>query len=196
MTTPGRISHERLLLDVLRESLNDLPDAEIYSGLKPENRFGLAGWELALIQRFQFGDLRVELPHCTVVVEVESAGASATSSSTGRYSRRRLCQSASSWCIYSGWLAKATTSRTDDSGRSLSSACAKISLPLGAGGPKTGRPEPSPIATRPRASWDRCWTSFVPPAAASTAEANHGGFGCGTLHGTSERGVRSRSAPR
>jgi hypothetical protein len=74
MATPSRISHERLLLDVLSESLNDLPDAEIYSGLKPENRFGLAGWELALIQRFQFGDLRVELPQCTVVIEVESAG--------------------------------------------------------------------------------------------------------------------------
>lgn len=69
-----RVSHERLALETLRAAIADLPNAEVFSGQGGGNRFGIDGWELALVQRFQFGDLRVETPAATIVVEVESGG--------------------------------------------------------------------------------------------------------------------------
>lgn len=72
--SPARVSHERVFLDAIRAELEGIPNAEVFSGLKPENRYELKGWELSLIQRFQFDDLRVELPDCAVVIEAESAG--------------------------------------------------------------------------------------------------------------------------
>jgi hypothetical protein len=38
------------------------------------NRMPIPGWELAPTQLFQYGDLRLEGPDSTVVIEVESAG--------------------------------------------------------------------------------------------------------------------------
>ncbi|MGH3172064.1 MAG: hypothetical protein ACRDN0_40190, partial [Trebonia sp.] len=38
------------------------------------NRFGVPGWDLLTLQQFQYGDLRIELPTTTVIVETESAG--------------------------------------------------------------------------------------------------------------------------
>src|SRR5258708_7714808 len=69
-----RVSHERLALETLRSAIADLPHAEVSSGQGGGNRFAVDGWELTLLQQFQFGDLRVEAPAATIVVEVESGG--------------------------------------------------------------------------------------------------------------------------
>jgi hypothetical protein len=69
-----RVSHERLALETLRAAIGDLPDVEVFSGQAGSNRFGIGGWELSMLQQFQFGDLRVETPAATIVAEVESAG--------------------------------------------------------------------------------------------------------------------------
>jgi hypothetical protein len=69
-----RVSHERLALETLRAAIVDLHDVEVFSGQGGRNRFAIDGWELALLQQFQFGDLRVETQAATIVVEVESAG--------------------------------------------------------------------------------------------------------------------------
>lgn len=53
-------------------SLN-INDDCIQQGMGHANRFE-CGFDLVGSQRFQFGDLRVELPDRTVVVEIESAG--------------------------------------------------------------------------------------------------------------------------
>jgi hypothetical protein len=69
-----RVSHERLALETLRAAIAGLAHADAFSGQGGGNRFGIDGWELALLQQFQFGDLRVETPAATIVVEVESGG--------------------------------------------------------------------------------------------------------------------------
>ena len=70
---PGRVSHERELLAILRVAVADLP-GQCVSGQGSTNRFGIDGWDLSGIQQFQFGDLRIEVPGATVLVEAESAG--------------------------------------------------------------------------------------------------------------------------
>src|SRR3954463_11375146 len=72
--TPTRVSHERIPLASLSRSLEDIEGIEVFTGQGGGNRFGLSGWELTLGQQFQFGDLRVETPTTTVVIEVESGG--------------------------------------------------------------------------------------------------------------------------
>jgi hypothetical protein len=69
-----RVSHERLALETLRAAIGDVDDIEVFSGQGGGNRFGIDGWELALLQQFQFGDLRIETSKATIIVEVESAG--------------------------------------------------------------------------------------------------------------------------
>jgi hypothetical protein len=61
-------------LAILTESLADTPDAVVTRGQGANNKFSVAGWELSPLQQFQFGDLRIELPGATLVVEAESAG--------------------------------------------------------------------------------------------------------------------------
>ena len=68
-----RISHEGALLALLRDAVADL-GVECVTGQGGSNRFGIDGWRLSRLQQFQFGDLRIELPTMTVLVEAESAG--------------------------------------------------------------------------------------------------------------------------
>ena len=68
-----RVSHEDALLAHLRVAVADL-GVECVTGQGINNRFGIYGWELSRLQQFQFGDLRIELPTTTVLVETESAG--------------------------------------------------------------------------------------------------------------------------
>jgi hypothetical protein len=72
--TTSRVSHERIALASLQRALQGLSGIAVFSGQGGGNRFGLSGWELTLGQQFQFGDLRVETPTRTIVVEVESGG--------------------------------------------------------------------------------------------------------------------------
>ncbi|OBF58325.1 hypothetical protein A5787_23515 [Mycobacterium sp. 852002-50816_SCH5313054-b] len=68
-----RISHERPLLVLLRDAVADL-GVDCVTGHAGSNRFGIDGWRLSRPQQFQFGDLRIELPTTTVLVETESGG--------------------------------------------------------------------------------------------------------------------------
>src|SRR3954452_7303983 len=76
----------------------DIQGIEVFSGQGGGNRFGLSGWELTLGQQFQFGDLRVETPTTTVVVEVESGGGIGNLAkywpllATGAIGKRFVCQ--------------------------------------------------------------------------------------------------------
>lgn len=72
--TRRRISHEAALLALLREALVDDLGTTGVSGQGANNRFSIAGWDLSASQQFQFGDLRIELPRSTLVIEAESAG--------------------------------------------------------------------------------------------------------------------------
>ena len=69
-----RTSHESIILARIRESIADLAEVSYASGMGSANRFPLAGWELVGAQQFQFGDLRIETPTTTIVVEAESGG--------------------------------------------------------------------------------------------------------------------------
>lgn len=69
-----RVSHEALILAKLRDALGTVPRASFATGMGAANRFPLAGWDLVGMQQFQFGDLRIETPTATIVVEAESAG--------------------------------------------------------------------------------------------------------------------------
>lgn len=71
---PPRISYERVALTSLERALEGLNGIEVFKGQGGGNRFGVSGWEQTVVQQFQFGDLRVETPTTTVVVEVESGG--------------------------------------------------------------------------------------------------------------------------
>jgi hypothetical protein len=68
-----RISYEGALLAPLQDALAGL-GVECVTGQGANNKFGIEGWGLSAIQQFQFGDLRIELPSATVLVETESAG--------------------------------------------------------------------------------------------------------------------------
>lgn len=72
--TPKRVSWEKLLLDEIRQQLSLDPAIEHFSGMAAVNRYDVPAWELTVLQRFQFGDLRIETPTTTLVVEAESAG--------------------------------------------------------------------------------------------------------------------------
>jgi hypothetical protein len=74
VATPARISHEKAALESLERTLEGITGIQVFRGQGGGNRFGPSGWELTVGQQFQFGDLRVETPRATVVVEVESAG--------------------------------------------------------------------------------------------------------------------------
>jgi hypothetical protein len=50
-----------------------LADVQVFGGFAGDNRFD-CGFELMPNQRFQFGDLRIELPDRTIIIEMESAG--------------------------------------------------------------------------------------------------------------------------
>jgi hypothetical protein len=69
-----RVSHEALILAKLRDALADLPRVTYATGMGAANRFPLQGWNLVGSQQFQFGDLRIETPTTTIVVEAESGG--------------------------------------------------------------------------------------------------------------------------
>lgn len=58
----------------MRDPLSDLPDLTYITGMGAGNRLPLDGWDLVGNQRFQFGDLRIETPTTTILIEAESAG--------------------------------------------------------------------------------------------------------------------------
>lgn len=68
-----RVSHEKAAIEALSTALGSLSEVTTFSGLASANRVD-PGWDLPPNQRFQFGDLRIESPETTVVVEFESAG--------------------------------------------------------------------------------------------------------------------------
>jgi hypothetical protein len=72
--TLKRVSHEALILARLRDALADLTGIKSTTGMGGANRFPVHGWDLSLGQQFQFGDLRLETPRTTIIVEAESAG--------------------------------------------------------------------------------------------------------------------------
>lgn len=69
-----RTSFERLAIDKLRAALGDRVAAEPTSGMGGLNRIAPESWELKVMQRFQFGDLRYETDRTRVIVEAESGG--------------------------------------------------------------------------------------------------------------------------
>jgi hypothetical protein len=71
---PERVSFERQAVDRLLVALEGIPDTVVFRGMGPANRLAITGWDLPEARHFQFGDLRVEGPSSTVVVEIESAG--------------------------------------------------------------------------------------------------------------------------
>ena len=64
----SRISHENLALARFRE-LAEANGFKVFSGQGAGNRIVIDGGVY-----YQFGDLRVELPDCTLIIEVESSG--------------------------------------------------------------------------------------------------------------------------
>ena len=70
----ARVSHERAAIEQLRSAIGDRVGAEPSSGMGGLNRIAPHAWELKVIQRFQFGDLRYESDTVRVIVEVESGG--------------------------------------------------------------------------------------------------------------------------
>jgi hypothetical protein len=73
-TTLTRTSFEAQAIASLREAIGDRITAEPVSGMGGMNRIAPESWELKVMQRFQFGDLRYETETARVVVEVESGG--------------------------------------------------------------------------------------------------------------------------
>ena len=70
----SRQSFERRAIDMLREAIGDRVKVEPVSGMSALNRIAPDSWELKVMQRFQFGDLRYETAEVRLVVEVESGG--------------------------------------------------------------------------------------------------------------------------
>jgi len=68
-----RVSYERLAVDAATAELASIPGIDIHRGQGGSNRFSVPGWNTSPSQAFQFGDLRLESPAATVVVEYESA---------------------------------------------------------------------------------------------------------------------------
>jgi hypothetical protein len=72
--TPTRTLFEAQAIASLRDAIGDRVSAEPVSGMGGLNRIAPERWELKVLQRFQFGDLRYEASESRVVVEVESGG--------------------------------------------------------------------------------------------------------------------------
>lgn len=70
---PSRVSYERVAVDAAIAELEPITGIKIFRGQGGSNRFSVPGWTTASNQAFQFGDLRVDSPRTTVVVEYESA---------------------------------------------------------------------------------------------------------------------------
>src|SRR5438445_8667634 len=51
-----------------------MPRATLSYGQGNANKFAITEWSLPVLRHFQFGDLRIETPSRTVVIEVESGG--------------------------------------------------------------------------------------------------------------------------
>ena len=60
-TGQKRISHERIAVDALIESVGETA-AQVHRGYTPDNRLPVPGWESTPLQQLQFGDLRYEQP--------------------------------------------------------------------------------------------------------------------------------------
>jgi hypothetical protein len=73
-THAKRTSFEAQAIAALRVAIGDRVLAEPMSGMGGANRIAPGSWELKVMQRFQFGDLRYEAEHARVIVEVESRG--------------------------------------------------------------------------------------------------------------------------
>jgi predicted RNase H-like nuclease len=69
-----RPSPESAAVARLLDELGTLPGVAVSRGAGADNRIDVPGWDLPPVGRPQFGDLRLEGPHCRVVVEVETAG--------------------------------------------------------------------------------------------------------------------------
>lgn len=73
-TALSRTSYERQAIEEVRAALGDRVMVEPSSGMGGFNRLAPDSWELTVMQRFQFGDLRYENDRTRVIVEVESGG--------------------------------------------------------------------------------------------------------------------------
>lgn len=71
---PARVSWEQRAIQQLRDEIGDRVSIEPVSGMGGLNRKAPESWELKVMQRFQFGDLRYQTERMRVVVEVESGG--------------------------------------------------------------------------------------------------------------------------
>lgn len=71
---PERVSHEAAAITALADQLGELPGITVSSGQGRENRLAAPGLDPERGRSWQFGDVRFESPHATVVVEFESAG--------------------------------------------------------------------------------------------------------------------------
>jgi hypothetical protein len=71
---PARTSHEKQAVDRLLELIGPLDGVTAHRGPTADNRIGVQGWSLTQLQKFQFGDLRLEGSGTRVVFEIESAG--------------------------------------------------------------------------------------------------------------------------
>lgn len=71
---PKRVSWEARAIASLREAIGDRTSIEPSSGMGGLNRIAPESWELKVMQRFQYGDLRYETDTTRVIVEVESGG--------------------------------------------------------------------------------------------------------------------------
>jgi hypothetical protein len=61
-------------VDRLLAELGPMAGVRVARGSGTGNRIGVAGWDLGGLQRFQFGDLRLEGERGRVIVEIETAG--------------------------------------------------------------------------------------------------------------------------
>lgn len=73
-TPPIRTSFEAQALAALRAAIGDRVTIEPSSGMSSLNRIAPESWELKVMQRFQFGDLRYETGRTRVILEAESGG--------------------------------------------------------------------------------------------------------------------------
>jgi hypothetical protein len=73
-TAQTRTSFEAQAIASLRDAIGDRVSVEPVSGMGGLNRVAPESWELKVMQRFQFGDLRYETNKVRVIVEVESGG--------------------------------------------------------------------------------------------------------------------------
>lgn len=67
-------TNEHEVIERLAAVAREFPQVKVYQGQNAANRFDIPDWDLPVLQQFQFGDLRLETPSETIIVEVESAG--------------------------------------------------------------------------------------------------------------------------